>query len=231
MGVGPQDSAGPRELPDDTIEELRDYFSKLLAARKLSPQEDLMSALVAAEIDGEKLSEDDLLTFCILLLVAGNETTTNLIGNAVRCLLEQPSAVERLRAEPALWPAAVEEALRYRPPVQATIRTTTEAVTIREKTIPEGQAVVVWLASANRDAAEFPNPDVFDITRQPNRHLSFGQGIHFCLGAPLARLEATIALEEIFRRLPNLRRADAAPLTQVPGFIMHGVKHLPLVFG
>jgi cytochrome P450 len=114
--------------------------------------------------------------------------------------------------------------------VQATVRTTTEDVVLREKSIQEGQPIVVWLASANRDATEFPDADVFKIDRQPNRHLSFGQGIHFCLGAPLARLEAAIALQEIAQRLPALRRVDDSALEQVPGIIMHGVRRLPLTF-
>jgi cytochrome P450 len=216
--------------PDQTLEEMTAYFGTVIDAREREPRQDLISALIAAEVEGERLSRDEILTFCMLLLVAGNETTTNLIGNAVRTLLEHPQAFERLRAEPALWPAAVEEALRYRPPVQATVRLATEDTEIRGQTVGAGQSVIVWLASANRDVQEFPNPDLFEITRTPNRHLSFGLGIHFCLGAPLARLEAAIALEEIGRRLPNLRRADDARLEQVPGFIMHGVKHLPLCF-
>ncbi len=220
----------PRDVPDQTIKEMSAYFGTVVDARQREPRQDLISALIAAEVEGEKLSRDEILIFCILLLVAGNETTTNLIGNAVRTLLEQPDAFARLRAEPATIPTAVEEVLRYRPPVQATVRIATAATELRGETVQAGQPVIVWLASANRDAKEFPDPDRFDITRTPNRHLSFGQGIHFCLGAPLARLEATIALAEIGRRLPNLRRVDAAQLEQVPGFIMHGVKHLPLLF-
>ncbi len=220
----------PRELPLETIEEMRAYFDSVVDARQREPRSDLISALIAAEVAGEKLTREEILTFCILLLVAGNETTTNLIGNAVRTLLEHPDAFARLRAEPALWPSAVEEVLRYRPPVQATVRQATEDVAIHDATVKAGQPVIVWLASANRDAGEFPNPDSFEIARTPNRHLSFGHGIHFCLGAPLARLEAAIALDEIGRRLPELRRADGSPLEQVPGFIMHGVKHLPLRF-
>ncbi|HLZ70280.1 MAG TPA: cytochrome P450 [Dehalococcoidia bacterium] len=227
---GEDEAMGAREVPEQTITEMSAYFGAVVDAREREPRQDLISALIAAEIEGQKLTRDEILTFCILLLVAGNETTTNLIGNAVRTLLEQPAALARLRAGATLWPSAVEEVLRYRPPVQATVRLTTEDTELRRQAMKAGQVVIVWLASANRDADEFPNPDTFDIARSPNRHLSFGQGIHFCLGAPLARLEAAIALDEIGRRLPNLRRADAAPLEQVPGFIMHGVKHLPLAF-
>jgi cytochrome P450 len=223
-------SAGPQDIPMGMINELRAYFTEIIDRRRTEPREDLISALLAAEIDGEKLSLDDLLSFCILLLVAGNETTTNLIGNGVRCLLEFPDQLERLRENPALWPAAVEEILRYRSPVQATVRLAMEDVKLRGKTIRSNQAVVVWLASANRDPAEFPDPDRFDAGRQPNRHLAFGLGIHFCLGAPLARREAVIALPEILRRLPDLRLTGTEALEPIPGFIMHGVKHLPLAF-
>ncbi|MHB8577115.1 MAG: cytochrome P450 [Dehalococcoidia bacterium] len=214
-----------------TIDELSQYFTRIIDQRRAEPREDLISALLRTRLDGEKLSVDDLLNFCILLLVAGNETTTNLIGNAVRTLLEHPADFERLRAEPSLWPSAVEEVLRYRPPVQATIRLTTEDVELHGTAVAANQPVVVWLASANRDPAEFAEPDRFDIARSPNRHLSFGQGIHFCLGAPLARLETAIALQEVGRRLPNLRLDGAPAWEQVPGFIMHGVRHLPLLFG
>ncbi len=217
-------------VPMQTIEELRAYFTAIIEQRRAEPREDLISALIAAEIDGQHLDVQELLNFCILLLVAGNETTTNLIGNAVRCLLEHPESFDRLRAQPELWQPAIEEVLRFRSPVQATVRTATEDVELRGKTIRAGQAIVVWLASANRDPAEFPDPDRFDVTRQPNRHLAFGLGIHFCLGAPLARLEAKLVLEAVGRRLPNLRRLDGGKLDPVPGFIMHGVRSLPLVF-
>jgi len=223
-------STTPDRAPTETIQELNEYFTRVIEQRRQEPREDLISALLAAELDGEKLTHEDLLGFCVLLLVAGNETTTNLIGNAVRCLLEHPDPFERLRSDPSLWGSAVEEVLRYRSPVQATIRMAAEDVELRGKTIKEGEPIVVWLASANRDAAEFPDPDRFDITRQPNRHLAFGLGIHFCLGAPLARQEANIALKTITRRLPRLRRADDGKLEPLEGFIMNGLMHLPLAF-
>ncbi len=221
---------GPQDVPLGVIDELRAYFTEIIEQRRVAPREDLISALLAAEIAGEKLTLEDLLSFCLLLLVAGNETTTNLIGNGVRCLLDFPEQSERLEREPALWPSAIEETLRYRSPVQATIRLAAEDVELRGKTIRAKQAVVVWLASANRDPAEFSEPDRFDVGRQPNRHLSFGLGIHFCLGAPLARLETAVALPEILRRLPDLRRLSDEALEPLPGFIMHGVRHLPLAF-
>jgi cytochrome P450 len=226
QGLGPQEV----EAPEESILQMSDYFAEIITQRRQAPREDLISALIAAEIGGEKLDLDDLIGFCVLLLVAGNETTTNLIGNGVRVLLEHPDSWQRLRDEPALWPSAIEEVLRYRPPVQMTGRTATEQVELRGKSIEKGQQVVVWLASANRDEAEFTDPDRFEIRREPNRHLSFGLGIHFCLGAPLARLESRIALQELTRRLPALRRKGEQPYEPLPGIIMHGVKHLELEF-
>jgi cytochrome P450 len=170
------------------------------------------------------------MAMCILLLVAGNETTTNLIGNAMLAISEHPEAYTRLLAEPSLVPSAVEEALRFYPPVQATVRFPKQDVTIGGQTIGARQPVVVWLASANRDEAVFPDADRFDVARQENRHLSFGLGIHFCLGAPLARLEAKVTLGEVLRRLPNIHLADSATLPRIQSFIFYGVKSLPMAF-
>ena len=169
----------------------------MIEQRRRQPGHDLISALLAAEIDGQKLSVIELLGFCSLLLVAGNETTTNLIGNAVLCFTEAPGTAERLIAEPALLPQAIEEVLRYRSPVQSMYRISAVDTTLRGRTIPAGSPIVAWIGSANRDGEQFPHPDVFDVGRSPNRHLAFGQGIHFCLGAPLARLEARIALQAV----------------------------------
>jgi cytochrome P450 len=224
--VGPN-----QEIPEDMLtlqQEFSAYFEVQIERHRGEPKDDLIGALLKAEIDGSKLTTDELLPFCILLLVAGNETTTNLIGNAVRCFLDFPAELERVRADLSLVPLAVEEVLRFRSPVQATIRFALEDTELGGQTIRRGQRAVLWLAAANRDAAEFPEPDRFEAGRQPNRHLAFGLGIHFCLGAPLARLEAKVAIEELIRRIPSFRRSDAAPLEPVEGFIMHGVKHLPL---
>lgn len=220
-------------LPDDirqTQEEFQVYFEHQIEDHRRNPKDDLIGALLQAEIDGRKLTADELLSFCILLLVAGNETTTNLIGNTVRCLLEHPEQLERVRTNLSLVPATVEETLRFRSPVQATIRILTQDTELAGKHLQAGQRAVVWLGAANRDPAEFPNPDAFDAGRDPNRHLAFGLGIHFCLGAPLARLEAQVALETILRRLPPFQRTNQEPLELVEGFIMHGVKHLPVSF-
>ncbi len=221
------------DVPESLLQvetEFVKYFTKQIEDHRQHPRDDLIQALLMAEIEGRRLTAEELLSFCILLLVAGNETTTNLIGNAVRCFIEHPDEAARVRADLSLVPSAVEEVLRYRSPVQATIRFATEDTLIGGQTIKAGQRVIVVIGAANRDPDEFPEPDRFDVTRSPNRHLSFGLGIHFCLGAPLARLEAKVALEALLRRLPELRRADETPYEPVEGFIMHGVKHLPLAF-
>lgn len=215
----------------ETDQEMYAYFRAIIAERRQQPREDLISMLLAAETDGEKLSEADVLSFCWLLLVAGNETTTHLIANAVLTLLEHPESLARVQADPALLPSAIEEALRFRSPVQFMFRTTTVDVELGGQTIPANSFVVASIGSANRDEAQFGEPERFDITRDPNPHIAFGLGVHFCLGAPLARLEARVALEAILGRLPGLHRVDDAELEPARGFIIHGVKSLPLAFG
>lgn len=211
-------------------EEIRAYFLRAIEEHRADPRDDLISALLAAEIEGQYLDVEDILSFCVLLLVAGNETTRHLIANAVRCFLDHPEALARLYEEPALLPSAIEEVLRFRSPAQMTGRTATADTEIRGKRIKAGQGIIVLLAAANRDPAEFPDPDRFDITREPNRHLAFGLGPHFCLGAPLARLEARIALGTLLDRAKNLRYRDDRPLELIDGFVLHGLKHLPVAF-
>jgi cytochrome P450 len=210
--------------------EFIDYFTRIFELRRAEPREDLVSALLKLEAEGDRLTPSEVMAMCILLLAAGNETTTNLIGNAMLAFAEHPEAYARLLADPSLVPSAVEEALRFYPPVQATVRFPKRDVEIGGQTIGARQPVVVWLASANRDEAVFPEPDRFDIARTENRHLSFGLGIHFCLGAPLARLEAKVALEEILHRLPTIGLEEGAPLPRIPSFIFYGVKSLPMTF-
>ncbi len=219
------------QIPDgygEGMAAMHAYFAEVIAERRARPGEDLISSLVSAEIDGERLSDDDLDNFCWLLLVAGNETTTNLIGNAVQAFLDQPEELERLRADPGLLPGAIEEVLRYRSPVQAMFRRTLTEVQFGRHHVPAGELVIAWIGSANRDAARFPDPDRFDITRSPNPHMAFGHGIHTCLGAPLARLESNLALSALIARFPRMRRAGHGALEPVPGFILHGVRRLPL---
>jgi cytochrome P450 len=211
-----------------TNREMTEYFLTLIEHRRRQPGTDLISNLLVAEIDGQKLSVAELLGFCSLLLVAGNETTTNLIGNAVLSFTEQPGTMERLRAGPSLLPHAIEEVLRYRSPVQSMYRVTATDTTLGDVHVPDGAPLVAWIGSANRDERQFREPEQFDIDRTPNRHLAFGHGIHFCLGAPLARLEARIALQGILDRLPGLTLAPGARLERMDSTIIYGVKELPV---
>jgi cytochrome P450 len=207
------------------------YFSQVLDERRKHPQNDLVSALLVAEVDGERLSDMELLGFCGLLLVAGNETTTNLIGNLILCLDENPGVVERLRADRALVPGAIEEALRYYSPIRTMTRYAKTATTIGDQQIEAGQIIIPWISAADRDEAEFPEADRFDIEREPNRHLGFGRGIHFCLGAPLARLEVKIALNAMLDRLPGAWQVSDVPLEPIKSFVVFGTKNLPVTWG
>ncbi len=212
------------------IRNMYNYFGQVLEQRRQHPADDLISALLVAEIDGQHLSDIELLGFCVLLLVAGNETTTNLIGNSILCFDQYPETVERLRSERALIPGAVEESLRYLAPVKAMSRFTKHEATLGDQRIGAKQAVIAWIASGNRDEAQFPNADRFDIQREPNRHLAFGHGIHFCLGAPLARLEARIALNAMLEHFPGQWRVPDVPLEPISSGIVFGVKNLPMTW-
>ena len=209
------------------------YVRQIVKKRRASPRADLVSALALAEQAGDRLTEEELLAMVVLLLVAGHETTINLIGNGALALLEHPDQMETLRNEPALIKSAVEELLRYASPVEmATERYAREDVTIAGVTIRRGEMVLAVLASANRDERQFPNADVLDLSRAPNKHLSFGLGTHFCLGAALARLEGQIAFSTLLRRAPDLRLAvKASALRWRPGFITRGLEALPVAFG
>lgn len=220
-----------QELATQSFRELREYLKQVTNQRRQEPREDMISELLAAQVEGKHLTEGELLSFYTLLLVAGNETTTNLIGNAFLCFDEHPEVIEQLRAQPELLPGAIEEVLRYRSPVQRLIRIAGADVTIGGQTIKEGELVSPWVGSANRDEAQFPQPDVFDIRRTPNRHLAFGHGIHFCIGAPLSRLEAKIALGTMFERFRDIRLDSQVPLQRIPAAsAFFGVQELPLLF-
>ncbi len=208
-----------------TRAELREYFSGVIEERRAKPQEDLVSALVQARDEGESLSDDELLAFCILLLVAGNETTTNLIGNGTLALARHPDQATILRDDPELMATAVEELLRFDGPVQATIRHALADTDVGEVQVAKGESTLVVLAAANRDPAVFEQPDRLDVRRKDNRHIAFGQGIHYCVGAPLARLEAQVAFSGLLRRYPRLALADET-IEYGGTFILRGLKSL-----
>jgi cytochrome P450 len=206
------------------------YIRKLVKSRQADPRDDLVSALVHARDANDRLSEDELLAMIFLLLLAGHETTLNLIGNGVLALLEHPAELDRLRESPDLIKPAVEELMRYDSPVQmASERYAREAVTIAGVTIERGETVQAMLGSANRDDRQFDRPDDLDITREPNRHLSFGLGVHYCVGAPLARLEGQIAINTLLRRFPELKLAvPRHVLRRRRGLGLRGLESLPV---
>jgi hypothetical protein len=221
-------------LPQDVLErsvqssnELADYFRGQIVLRRAEPRDDLLSALCAVEEQGDLLSEDELIATCILLLIAGNETTTNLIGSGMLTLLQHPDERRLLQADLTLLPGAVEEMLRYEPPAQMTSRIAIEEIELRGQRFEPGQVILTVLAAANRDPEVFPEPDRFDVTRHPNRHLAFGHGIHYCLGAPLAVVEARVAFESLLRRMPEPEAAFEAP-EWGPSFVLRSLKTLPV---
>lgn len=215
-----------------TIRAFLRYIRKLVRLRREQPGNDLISALVAAEEAGDKLNEDELLAMIFLLLVAGYETTVNLIGNGTLALLENPRELEKLRAQPSIMPSAIEELLRYDSPLEfASSRWARCEITMRGVTIPRGGLVAAGLAAANRDPRQFAQPDVLDLTREPNRHVSFGLGSHYCLGAPLARLEGQLAFTTLLRRFPELRlAAPRAALRWRKSMVLRGLRALPVSF-
>lgn len=208
------------------------YLRRFFKVRRRDPRDDLASALIQAEEAGDKLSEDELLAMVFLLLIAGHETTVNLIGSGTLALLEHPDQMDELRGDPSLIKAAIEELLRYTSPVfMSTERYAREDVALHGVTVPRGEMTLGVIGSANRDETVFENPDALDITREPNKHLSFGQGIHFCLGAPLARMEAQIAISSLLRRMPDLRlKVPPNSLHWRPSMILRGLDTLPVVF-
>ena len=209
-----------------------DYLRALFEEKRENPKDDLISALVRAEEAGDKLSEDELLGMVFLLLVAGHETTVNLIGNGTLALMQHPDQLQKLKADPSLIKPAVEELLRYDGPVEtSTRRFAREDVAIGGTVIPKGEIVMVVIAAADHDPGRFPDPDLLDITRTDNKHLAFGKGIHHCLGAPLARMEGQIAISTLLSRLPNLRlKGSPESLTWRPGLVLRGLKGLPVEF-
>jgi len=208
---------------------LADYFRSLIATRRKDPKPDLLSALIAAEEEGNKLSEGELVSTCMLLLIAGHETTVNLIGNGLLALLQHPDQLRALRDDPGLIQTGVEELLRFDGPVQRTGRMTTAEVEIGDKRIPRDSVVVSVIGAANRDPKQFADPDRLDVSRKDNRHIAFGFGIHFCLGAPLARLEGQLALGTLLRRMPKLALVSDVPEWRESS-TLRGLKSLPVTF-
>lgn len=208
------------------------YLRKAFGRRRAEPKDDLMTALVQAEEAGDKLGEDELLAMGFLLLVAGHETTVNLIASGALALFEYPERAQMLRSDPSLIKPAVEELLRYTSPVEfATERYPREDVEVSGTTIPRGELVLAALGSANRDERHFEDPDTLDLARDPNRHLAFGRGgVHHCLGAPLARMEGQIAINALLRRFPEARPAVAPEsLRWRRGLFLRGLEELPLI--
>jgi len=204
------------------------YFMRMLAERKRERKEDLVSVLVESDIDGDKLTDEEILYFSYLLILAGNETTRNAISGGLLALFEHPEQRRTLQANLSLLPSAVEEVLRWTSPVTHMARVATQDVEIRGTRIKEGERVVMWYPAINRDEAIFPEPERFDITRSPNEHLAFGIGEHFCLGASFARLEMQVIFEEVFRRFPDI--ALDGPVERLRSNFIGGIKHLPVRF-
>jgi len=209
---------------------LTEYFRRLLPERRQHPKADLLSLLIGVEEQGDRLNEGELLAMCLLLFIAGHETTVNLIGNGTLALLEHPDQMARFKDDPALIPSAIEELLRYDSPVQWTARITTASVELGGREIPSGSMIIAAIGAANRDPSHFPDPDRLDIARPDNRHVSFGFGIHFCLGAPLARVEGQIALGTLLRRMPDLALETGATLDWRESSALRGLKRLPVTF-
>ena len=210
MSFNPRLTDAQRSALDDGHRELGEYLGRVIAERRASPRADLISDLIAAEDNGDRLTDGEMVSLCGLLLVAGNATTTDLIGNGVWTLLRHPDQMEKLRARPSLIGRAIEEILRFEPPVVQTARIATGDVQIDGCPIRRGESVLLSLIAANRDPDVYPDPHRFDVIREDVHHHSFGGGAHFCLGAPLARLEATLAIAAVMRRFPRLRLAEEA---------------------
>ena len=214
-----------------SVAEMCSYFRSVMQEQRLHPREGLVSAMMEAEVDGARLTEDEIIANLIVTMVGGQETTTNLIGNGLLTLLRNPAEMERLRADSSLIPSAVEELLRYESPSQHTARLAPADIEMGGKKIRERQAVIAVMGAANRDPERFQDPDRLDIARQDNRHLAFGWAAHFCFGAALARLEGQIAFEALLLRLPNLTLDPAMPLEWRHNLGLRGLKALPLSFG
>ena len=213
-----------------SVENMTAYFRSAIREQREHPRDGLIHALMTAEVEGSRLTEEEVIANVIVTMVGGQETTTNLIGNGVLSLLRHPDQLQKLREDSSLIPSAVEELLRYESPSQHTARLAPDDVELGGRRIPKRQAVIAVMGAANRDPERFPDPDRLDITRQDNRHVAFGWAAHFCFGAPLARIEGQIAFETILRRLPNLA-LEPQPLVWRHNLGLRGLAALPVVFG
>ncbi|MHB8360146.1 MAG: cytochrome P450 [Thermoplasmataceae archaeon] len=208
------------------MKEMVEYFRRMIAKRKSDPKDDLITAIINAEVDVDNLTELESLGFFILLLVAGNETTTNLISNSLLCIDENHETFNELKSSPELIPQAIEEVLRFRSPVQSIYRVAKKDTVINGTTVSAGSIIVPWIGSANRDESIFSNADQFDIYRKENRHIAFGEGIHYCLGAPLARLESKVALEMLFKEYDSIEVDRSIPMIPQNSTIVYGLREL-----
>ncbi len=208
--------------------EMSPYLAEMIRERRAAPQNDLLTRLIEAEVDGEKLSHEEILGFFQLLVVGGQETTANLINNAIVCFLDHPDQLALLRNAPELLTTAIEEVLRYRSPVQWVMRTPRQKIEMHGKTIEAGKLVLAMIGSANRDPGAFKDPDRFDIRRNPNPHVAFGHGVHSCLGAALARMEARIALGDFLARVKNFEKVSNVPWEPRKALHVHGPAQLAI---
>jgi hypothetical protein len=219
----------PDRIPTmlETIENLSSFFDKAVQEQKINPRPGLVSSLISAEVDGDRLSDEDIVANCIITMVGGLETTTNLIGNGVLSLLRHPDQMRKLQSDFSLIPSAIEELLRYESPSQHTARLAHDDVELGGKKIRKRQAVIAVMAAGNRDPERFPDPDRLDLTRQDNRHLAFGWAAHFCFGAPLARIEGQVAIETLLRRFPQLS-LEPSSITWRTNLGLRGLTALPI---
>ena len=211
-----------------TTAEMSPYLEQMIRERRTAPRNDLLTRLIEAEVDGERLSHEEILGFFQLLVVGGQETTSNLINNAIVCFLDHPDQLALLRSSPELMPQAIEEVLRYRSPFQWVMRTPRRDIEMHGKTIGAGKLLLAVIGSANRDPSAFKDSDCFDIRRNPNPHIAFGHGIHSCLGAALARMEARIALGDFLARVKNFERVSNEPWEPRKALHVHGPARLPI---